>query len=72
MVRVAICGGSGYTGSELIRILSQHPGVELTAVTSEKSAGKRVTDLFPHLVKYRGLVYEPMEKDRILPRADIF
>ena len=72
MVRVAICGGSGYTGSELLRMLSQHPGVELTAVTSEKSAGKRVTDLFPHLVKFDGLVYESMEKDRILQKADLF
>jgi len=72
MVRVAICGGSGYTGSELLRILSQHSGVEVNAVTSEKSAGKRVTDLFPHLVKYSGLIYGPMEKDRLLSRADIF
>jgi N-acetyl-gamma-glutamyl-phosphate reductase len=72
MVRVAICGGSGYTGSELLRILSQHSGVEVNAVTSEKSAGKRVTDLFPHLVKYSGLIYGPMEKDRLLSKADIF
>ncbi|MEW6215475.1 MAG: N-acetyl-gamma-glutamyl-phosphate reductase, partial [Nitrospirota bacterium] len=40
MIRVAICGGSGYTGVELLRILSNHPGVVVTAVTSEKSAGK--------------------------------
>ncbi|HSB51393.1 MAG TPA: N-acetyl-gamma-glutamyl-phosphate reductase, partial [Dissulfurispiraceae bacterium] len=45
MIRVAICGGSGYTGAELLRILSGHPEVEVTAVTSEQSAGKHVTDL---------------------------
>ncbi len=72
MVKIAICGGSGYTGAELLRILSVHPEAVVTAVTSEKSAGKRVTDLFPHLVKYSGLVYEPMEKDRLLSKADIF
>jgi len=72
MVRIAICGGSGYTGSELMRLLSQHSGVELNAVTSEKSAGKRVTDLFPHLVKYNGLIYGPLEKERLLSKADIF
>jgi len=72
MVKVAICGGSGYTGSELLRILSQHSGVEVNAITSEKSAGKRVTDLFPHLVKYSGLIYGPMEKERLLAKADIF
>ncbi|HTZ18089.1 MAG TPA: N-acetyl-gamma-glutamyl-phosphate reductase, partial [Dissulfurispiraceae bacterium] len=72
MVRIAICGGSGYTGAELLRILSQHPDAEITAVTSEKSAGKRVADLFPHLVKYSGLIYEPLEKDRLLSKADVF
>ncbi len=35
-VRVAVAGGSGYTGAELLRLLSQHPNVQLTAVTSEK------------------------------------
>ncbi|HPQ60452.1 MAG TPA: hypothetical protein PLR43_02910, partial [Syntrophales bacterium] len=30
MVRVGIYGGSGYTGQELLRLLSRHPGVEVT------------------------------------------
>ncbi len=72
MIKIAICGGSGYTGAELLRILSGHPEVEITAVTSEKSAGKRVTDLFPHLHKYSRLVYEPLDKEKILNKADVF
>ncbi|MBA4349571.1 MAG: N-acetyl-gamma-glutamyl-phosphate reductase [Thermodesulfovibrio sp.] len=72
MLRIAICGGSGYAGSELLRILSLHPQVEVTAVTSEKSAGKKVTDLFPHLVKYNRLIYEPLDKEQLLPKADVF
>lgn len=72
MIKVAICGGSGYTGSELLRILSGHPEVEVMAVTSEKSAGRKVTDLFPHLHKYSHLIYEPLDKERILDKADIF
>ncbi|HMK61681.1 MAG TPA: N-acetyl-gamma-glutamyl-phosphate reductase [Dissulfurispiraceae bacterium] len=72
MIRVAICGGSGYTGAELLRILHHHPEIEVTAVTSEKSAGKKVTDLFPHLVKYNGLAYVPMEKESLLSKADFF
>ena len=42
MLKVFICGGSGYTGGELIRILSNHPEVVITGVTSERSAGKTV------------------------------
>ncbi len=72
MIKVAICGGSGYTGAELLRILSGHPEVEITAVTSEKSAGKKITDLFPHLHKYSYLVYEPLDKEKILNKADVF
>jgi len=71
-LKVAICGGSGYTGIELLRILSGHPQVKITAVTSEKSAGKKVTDLFPHLQKYRNLTYQPLNKTGLLHEADLF
>lgn len=72
MIKAAICGGSGYTGAELLRILSGHPEVEITAVTSEKSAGKKVADLFPHLHKYSYLIYEPLDKEKIMNKADVF
>ena len=72
MLKVAICGGSGYTGGELIRLLSNHPLVKLTAVTSEKSSGKTLSDLFPHLSSHSNLTYEPLDKEKLLKKADIF
>jgi len=72
MIRVAICGGSGYAGAELLRILAAHPQVKITVVTSEKSAGKRVTDLFPHLHRYENLIYEPLDREKIISKADLF
>lgn len=51
---VGIVGGSGYTGVELLRLLAQHPNVELRAITSRKEAGQAVAELFPNL---RGRVY---------------
>jgi N-acetyl-gamma-glutamyl-phosphate reductase len=72
MIKIAICGGSGYTGAELLRILALHPDVKVTAVTSERSAGKKVTDIFPHLQKYSNLIYEPLDKDVISNKADLF
>ena len=72
MVRVFICGGSGYTGGELLRILAQHPKVVVTGVTSQKSAHKSVTELFPHLRRYEELIYEPLQKESILNKADLF
>jgi N-acetyl-gamma-glutamyl-phosphate reductase len=72
MLKVFICGGSGYTGGELLRILSNHPEVVVTGVTSERSAGKSVTELFPNLYKYSKLIYEPLRKEKVLKKADLF
>lgn len=72
MLRVAICGASGYAGSELLRILASHPEVEVTAVTSEKSEGKKVKDLFPHLNQCNYLTYEHLDIEKILLKADLF
>ncbi|MEW6418326.1 MAG: N-acetyl-gamma-glutamyl-phosphate reductase [Nitrospirota bacterium] len=72
MLKVAICGGSGYTGCELLRILSNHPNIEITAVTSEKSANKKITEVFPHLHRYKDFVYEPLNQEKLLNKADIF
>lgn len=72
MLRVAICGGSGYAGAELLRLLAAHPEVEVTSVTSEKSAGKKVTDIFPHLRSYSHLKYERLERQNIISKADLF
>lgn len=49
MIKVGIVGGTGYTGSELLRLLVGHPSVSLRAVTSRSEAGTPVADLFPHL-----------------------
>ncbi|TSA21419.1 MAG: N-acetyl-gamma-glutamyl-phosphate reductase [Betaproteobacteria bacterium] len=49
MIKVGIVGGTGYTGVELLRLLAQHPEVELTAITSRKEAGMPVAEMFPSL-----------------------
>ena len=49
MIKVGIVGGTGYTGVELLRILSQHPEISIQEITSRKEAGMPVSDLFPSL-----------------------
>ncbi len=56
-LQVAIVGGSGYTGGELIRLLLQHPEVELTQVTSERWAGKPVSVVHPNLRHIKSLAF---------------
>lgn len=49
MIKVGIVGGTGYTGVELLRILSKHPQVELVAITSRSEQGLAVADMYPNL-----------------------
>ena len=70
MLKVAIIGGSGYTGGELLRLLLSHSEVEITAITSEKSAEKSVDSLFPSLRDKTGLVFEKNVPATIARKAD--
>lgn len=53
MIKAGIVGGTGYTGVELLRILANHPEVELSVITSRGDEGLPVADMFPSL---RGIV----------------
>lgn len=57
MKKIGIIGGTGYTGRELARILSVHPGVEITAMTSRQNAGTKVSDMQPNLKGYVDLEF---------------
>jgi N-acetyl-gamma-glutamyl-phosphate reductase, common form len=48
-IKVGIVGGTGYTGVELLRLLAQHPNVELKAITSRKEDGMHVAEMYPSL-----------------------
>ena len=71
MLKIAIVGASGYTGLELIRILHCHSEVAVTCLTSEQSAGKRISDVFPTLRGRCELVLENLEPVRVAEKADI-
>jgi N-acetyl-gamma-glutamyl-phosphate reductase len=49
-IRVAIAGGTGYTGGELFRILLNHPDVEIVAATTTSSEGTPVTSVHRDLI----------------------
>jgi len=49
VIKVGIVGGTGYTGVELLRILVNHPNVELSVITSRSEEGVPVADMFPNL-----------------------
>jgi N-acetyl-gamma-glutamyl-phosphate reductase len=55
---VAVAGASGYAGGELLRLLLQHPGVEIGTLTAGSNAGERLGALQPHLVPLADRVLE--------------
>jgi N-acetyl-gamma-glutamyl-phosphate/LysW-gamma-L-alpha-aminoadipyl-6-phosphate reductase len=68
-MKASIVGASGYGGGELLRLLLQHPRVEVHQCTSERFAGKPVTRLHPNLRKRTPLKFcsiQDLEKTDLL------
>ncbi|MGB3632402.1 MAG: N-acetyl-gamma-glutamyl-phosphate reductase [Rubrobacteraceae bacterium] len=61
-LKVGIYGGSGYAGSELVRLLSGHPKVGGLSVASRGYAGRKVSEVYPHLAVDESFL-EPGEID---------
>src|SRR5215471_12197205 len=62
-IRVGIFGGSGYGGSELLRILLQHPNAEITLVTANEQAGKPVGEVHRNLLGLTDLTFSAVPSD---------
>lgn len=70
-LRVGIIGASGYGGVQLVRLLMEHPKVELVYLGGESSAGKAFSDLYPHLGHCVDLTIEAIELDTIAQRCQV-
>lgn len=71
MIRAGIVGATGYAGAELVKILSAHPHVELTAVTSRQYAGVPFAQAFPFLRGLTDLVCEEFDIDAFSDKTDV-
>jgi N-acetyl-gamma-glutamyl-phosphate reductase len=71
LVSVGIVGASGYGGVQLVRLLQDHPQLEVTYLGGESSAGKPFTDLYPHLSNQVNLKIEAIDLDKIAERCQV-
>ena len=71
MIKVAIVGASGYTGVELLRLLLNHPQVEITCVTSRQNAGTPISSVFPSLLGRTELIFDPVDVELIASKAKV-
>lgn len=59
MIQAGIVGGAGYTGGELIRLLLNHPQVDLAFIQSNSQAGKKLSEVHRDLIGESDLVFTP-------------
>jgi [amino group carrier protein]-6-phospho-L-2-aminoadipate/5-phospho-L-glutamate reductase len=72
MVRVGVLAASGYIGGELVRLLLQHPSVELGVATSRKYAGEYVFRVHPNLRGLTELKFSALDPSKLSDSVDLF
>jgi LysW-gamma-L-alpha-aminoadipyl-6-phosphate/LysW-L-glutamyl-5-phosphate reductase len=70
MVKVGVLAASGYIGGELLRLLLQHPQVEITSATSRRYAGEYVFKVHPNLRGVTDLKFSELKGDKLPEEAD--
>lgn len=71
MFRVGLLAASGYVGGELLRLLIQHPQVEITSATSRKYAGEYVFRVHPNLRGMTELRFSANDTSKIVANSDV-
>jgi len=73
-IRIGIYGGSGYGGSELLRILLFHPNAEIVFVTANEHAGKSVSEVHRNLSGLTKLIFRtaPQEAEALVDIDCVF
>lgn len=70
--RVAVAGATGYAGGEILRLLLQHPDVEIGAVAAHSKAGDRLGEHQPHLLPLADRILERTEAPALADHDAVF
>jgi N-acetyl-gamma-glutamyl-phosphate reductase len=72
VLSVAIAGASGYVGGELMRLVADHPELELKTVSANSNVGQKVSDLHPENKTDRDLVFVETTSDNLQGHDVVF
>jgi N-acetyl-gamma-glutamyl-phosphate reductase len=72
MVNVGVIGATGYVGIEIVRLLQDHPHINITSLVSQSFVGKKISDVYPNLRNIFDMECEGLDIDKISSSADIF
>ncbi|WP_422444633.1 N-acetyl-gamma-glutamyl-phosphate reductase [Thermoanaerobacterium sp. DL9XJH110] len=70
-IKVGIVGATGYTGEELVRILSRHPRVEFSALISQSYVGKGIDQVYPNLRGFAARECSELDTAQIVAESDV-
>jgi N-acetyl-gamma-glutamyl-phosphate reductase len=70
-MKVAIIGATGYSGIELIRLLQNHPYVEIEMIISGSHDGSRISEVYPHLDRIVGDKLVALDIDQLEKKVDL-
>ena len=70
---MAVLGASGYGGGEVLRLLADHPQVEVTILGAKDSAGRTLAEVHPHLGAHQlgAWVLRPIDPEDVAAEADV-
>jgi N-acetyl-gamma-glutamyl-phosphate reductase len=67
---IGIIGASGYGGVQLVKLLLEHPQVDIAYLGGDSSAGKQYSSIYPHLSHCVDLTVEKIDLDAIAERCE--
>jgi len=70
-MKVAVVGASGYVGGETMRLLVNHPDVEISMVTSRQHVGEYLHRVQPSLKGFTDLTFSELDYDKISDQCDL-
>ena len=70
-MKVGVVGASGYVGGETLRLLVNHPNVEITMVTSRQHVGEYLHRVQPSLKGFTDLTFSELDYDKLTDRCDL-
>ncbi|ODM26634.1 N-acetyl-gamma-glutamyl-phosphate reductase [Acetivibrio mesophilus] len=72
MANVGIIGATGYVGIEIVRLLQNHPDINISSVVSHNFAGEKISDVYPHLKNIFDMECDELDIDKIANKAEVF
>lgn len=71
MIKVSVIGATGYTGQELVRMLAQHPEVEVVGLGTQSYVGQVYADVFPHFRQVVDLTCSEANDPALMEQAEV-